>query len=524
MRLPPESRVGSTMLAKAPRSWTPAEAAHLLRRAGFGAAPSEISRVHALGREAAVDSMFMATDPEDAFPDPAWADPDQLRASLRDHFEKTRELRRQIDSAGEDAEPADGPAEQLRNLQRDLRQRSARQGFDIQRIWWKRILNTRAPLREKMTVFWHDHFATSLQKVRSPWLMLEQNHLFRQQAFGSFRELTHAIVTNPATMIYLDVQRSRKGRPNENFARELFELFTLGEGNYSESDVREAARAFTGYQYDRITGAVRHNRRQWDAGEKNLFGRTGTFAGKDVVDLLFRRDEPSEFISRKLWEYFVCENAPPAVVHALAEILRNHDHRVEPALRAIFLSREFYREEVIGSQIKSPVQFLAQLIRELESPDPPPFFFLTAQNQLGQVLYHPPNVAGWDHGKAWINTNTLLARYNLAGFIVTGSDASAKALDAPGMRGGAGSGVAARRSARRWNGPDYETLVPREMRGDPEAVVAHLVSRFALLDAPARARESFSAFATAKHRAILTNKEIGELCHLMLSTPYYQLC
>ncbi len=511
------------MLAKAEHPWTLAEAAHLIRRAGFGAHPRESERYHALGRETAVNSLFDACDPDGSFPDPEWAEPRTLAQVSRERQSQRRDLRRQSDQAGtSNPETAD----QIRALQRDIQRDLARQGINIQRLWWQRILNTNAPLREKMTLFWHDHFASSLQKVRQPALMLGQNHLFRQHAFGSFHALTRSVVTDPAMMLYLDLQTSRKGRPNENFARELFELFTLGEGHYSEEDVREAARAFTGYQLDRISGTIGHNRRQWDDGEKVIFGKSGRFTGADVVDLIFKRREPSRFICRKLWEFFVCDEPPESTVDQLAEILRTRDHRVEPVLRAIFLSRNFYQPEVIGNQIKSPVQFLAQMLHELEIKEPPAAFLLSAQNQLGQTLFQPPNVAGWDHGKAWINTNTLLARYNLAGFIATGSETSARTLATPGMRGGGGTmmGNAARRSARNWDGPDYDAIVPREIRENPAAVVDRLIDRLGLHAAPPRARESFIEFATEKHGVILTNKEVGEICHLMLSTPYYQLC
>jgi len=512
------------MLAKAEHSWTLAEAAHLIRRAGFGAAPVEIKRIHALGREAAVDWLLEATDADDAFPHPEWADTESLRETARQRFARRREIRNaQANLDASDERGAARLAQELRTLQRETQRDLIAQGMDIQRLWWRRILTTQSPLREKMTLFWHDHFATSLQKVRQPALMLRQNELFRQHAFGSFHQLTRKIVTDPAMMIYLDVQNSRRGRPNENFAREVFELFTLGEGHYSEEDIRATARAFTGYRLDRVTGRVTHSRRQWDDGEKNLFGKSGRFNGTDVIDLVFDLDQPSRFISRKLWEFFACEDPPDSTVDAMAELLRANDHRIGPVLRAMFLSRDFYQPEVIGNQIKSPVQFLAQLLHELEIAEPPRGFLINAQGQLGQALYNPPNVAGWDHGKAWINTNTLLARYNLAGFIATGTETSARALAAPGMRGGGNMENAARRNARQWSGPDYTTLVPRQLRRDPNGVVDHLMNRFGLAAAPPRVRESFIEFATANQGTTFTNKEAGILCHLMLSTPYYQL-
>ncbi len=502
-----------------------AEAAHLLRRAGFGGPPEAVGKLHAMGREEAVESLIAAEDAADGYPAPGWASAEAARAEAQARAERRREINR----LASEADPADERAttrvaSERRRLQQEIQRTLRQNGADLQRRWWDRLLTTRAPLREKMTLFWHDHFATSLQKVRQPALMLRQNELLRRHAFGSFHELTREIVTDPAMMIFLDVQTSRRGRPNENFAREVFELFTLGEGHYTEEDVREAARAFTGYQLNRGNGRVTHNRRQWDAGEKLVFGETGRFTGTDVIDVVFRREQPSRFIARKLWEYFVYENPPEPAVEAMAAVLRENDHRIAPLLRVIFLSREFYQPEAMHSQIKSPVQFLVQLLHELDIKSPPAGFLLSAQQQLGQALYAPPNVAGWDHGKAWINTNTLLARYNLAGFIATGSETTAQALSAPARGGNNNAMAAARRTARQWDGPDYEIIAPRQLRETPEMLVDHLLGRFALDAAPPRARESFIEFATAKHGVIFTNKEVAELCHLMLSTPYYQLC
>ncbi len=513
------------MLPKATGSWTRAEAAHLMRRAGFGGNPGRIDRLHALGREGAVDHLLDASDPDGAFPAPAWADPAFHRERELAHAGRRRELRdaqRALDPADETAAAEIAAARQAQF--REIRRESTRNHAEMQRGWMLRMLATRAPLREKMTLFWHDHFATSLQKVREPYFMFLQNGMFRDHAFGSFHELTRAVVTDPAMMIFLDVQNSRRGRPNENFARELFELFTLGEGNYIEDDVREAARAFTGYRLDRAEARARHLRRQWDDGRKTVFGKTGRFDGPDIVDLVFQRPEPSRLLARKLWEFFACEHPPESAVDAMAEVLRANDHRVGPLLREIFLSREFYKPEVMGNQIKSPVQFIVQLLHELEVDDPPPGFLPAAQQQLGQVLFAPPNVAGWDHGKAWINTHTLLARYNLAGFIATGTEETARSLAAPGVRRAGGMAANPRRSARRWNGPDYRSLVPRDSRGDPQALVDLLMRRFGLERAPARAREAFVEFAEASQGGIPDNEEIGGLCHLMLSTPYYQLC
>jgi uncharacterized protein (DUF1800 family) len=359
--------------------------------------------------------------------------------------------------------------------------------------------------------------------------MIRQNDLFRRHAFGDFRQLTHAILRDPAMMLFLDTQTSKKGRPNENFAREVMELFTLGEGNYTEQDIREAARAFTGYQLNRRTGEVIHNRRQWDEGKKTVFGKTGNFDGDGVIDLLFEQPAAATCLPSKLWAYFVEDEPPAAVVKELGKTFRANGFRIEPVLREIFLSNAFYDPSVIRNQIKSPVQFLVQMCRELEIADLPSAYALDCGRQLGQVLFVPPNVAGWDWGRAWINTNTLLSRYNIAGAVTKG------AIDAPGtdprsdddmMMSGEERPMLARLikgSMKRWQGPDYEAIAPRPLREDPEKLVDSLIARFFGGDLGKKQRAAFVDYAVAKKGAVFTNHEVAELCHLMMSTPHYQL-
>ena len=491
------------------------EAAHLLNRAGFGGSPAEIRALHALGRVKAVDSLLASADDSAAFPLPAWANEEQALADMRGRIEQRREVQKAL--RGKSPEEAE---KIRREVFKKFQQDNRRHALEAQGWWFRRMLATKAPLREKMTLFWHDHFATSIQKVKQPVLMLNQNELFRRHAFGSFKDLTQAILMDPAMMLYLDTQNSRKGKPNENFAREVMELFTLGEGNYTEQDIREAARAITGYQLNRFTGKVTHNRRQWDESPKTIFGKTGPFTGADVINIIFEKDQPARFMARKLWEFFVYENPPDAAIDALAGTLRKADWQTAPLLREIFLSREFYAEPSIRTQIKAPVQFIIQLLKQLEITEPPSGFPITAQQQLGQILFMPPNVAGWDWGQAWINTNTLLTRYNLAGFLTKGAGTGDKTMD-----GGKTKGMPmAKLAGRRWIGPNYGKIAPRPLRENPEKLVDALVFRFFQGPVPDMARSSFIEYATAKKGVIFTDKETAELCHLMLSTPYYQLC
>ncbi len=504
------------MLPRADESWTLHEAAHLLNRAGFGGSPDEIRALHALGRRQAVESLVAPAESVDAIPPPAWAEKEQAVANMLRRAEDRRALMQE--------NPGANPEElerKRREFGRRLQIESRRQALEGQGWWFRRMLTSGAPLREKMTLFWHDHFACSIQKVRSSELMMNQNRLFRQHALGNFRELTHQVLMDPAMMEYLDLRGSRKGSPNENFAREFFELFTLGEGNYTEQDVREAARAFTGYLMDRRTMHSFHSRRLWDETPKTILGKTGPFNGSDVIGLILDNPASARFIARKIWEFFVYERPSDAAITALAGVLIKADHGIAPLLREIFLSREFYAESSMRTQIKCPVQFLVQMLKQLEITTPPEAFPLIGQQQLGQSLFMPPNVAGWDWGQAWINTNTLLSRYNLAGFLTKGSEENGirtERIRTPGMA------PAPRAMDTGWTGPDYGKIAPRPLRENPPELVDSLVFRFFQGPVPDKARQSFVDYATAKKGVIFTDKETAELCHLMLSTPYYQLC
>ena len=504
------------MLPKAENSWTIFEAAHLLNRAGFGGSPKDVRDLHALGRERAVDSLIQPTEALDAFPIPTWAGEEQALADVRTAIEKRRTLQSTIrEMSAEDAENA------KREAGKDMQQENRQRGLEAQSWWFLRMLKTRAPLREKLTLFWHDHFATSIQKVKEPVLLVQQNELFRKQAFGSFKELTQDVLLDPAMVLYLDTESSKKGHPNENFAREVMELFTLGEGNYTEQDVSEAARAFTGYQFNRRNGKVLHNTRQWDPGDKTIFGKTGAYSGKEAIGLIFQKPQAARFMANKLWEFFVYEKPSKAALDLLTESFVKSDLRVGPLLREIFLSQEFYSESAIRSQVKCPIQFMVQILKQLEISDPPTAFPLAAQQQLGQVLFMPPNVAGWDWGQAWINTNTLFTRYNLAGFITTSSNSNSLVPNNDAMKA-KGKGPA-KRMARSWKGPDYEKIAPRPLREKPTDLVDSLVFRFFQSPVPEKARKSFLEYAIQKKGAVFTDHETAELCHLMLSTPYYQL-
>jgi uncharacterized protein (DUF1800 family) len=505
------------MLPQATAPWTIFEAAHLLNRAGFSGSPDEIKAFYALGRHAAVNSLLLPIEPIDAFPPPAWSIDVQAIADLQARVA----LYKGMLNNNQNLTPEQADQEK-RQKRKEMRKVDHQRISEAQAWWFHRMLVTRAPLREKMTLFWHDHFATSLQKVKQPYFLMKQNELFRRNAFGSFKTLTQDILLDPAMVLYLDTGSSKKGKPNENFAREVMELFTLGEGNYTEQDVHEAARAFTGYQLNRKTGTVTHNKRNWDETNKTFFGKTGPFDGKDIINLIFTKKEAARLMTRKLWEFYVYDKPSDGTINALSDNFQKNDFNIKPLLREIFLSKEFYSEKSIRSEIKCPIQYTIALLKQLEIANPPRGFPITAEAQLGQVLFMPPNVAGWDWGQAWINTNTLLTRYNLAGFITKGSGASQNMMGnsrikIPGMAAGP------KMMGSHWNGPDYAKITPLPIRSTSKELVDSLIFRFFQDPVPTKARASFIQYADEKKGPISTDSEVAELCHLMLSTPYYQL-
>ncbi|MDB5802453.1 MAG: hypothetical protein JWL63_3392 [Rhodocyclales bacterium] len=359
-----------------------ADAFHLLGRTGFTPNPDEIGLYAALPREAAVDRILAGVGTRAVTPYPESV----------------------IDEAG--SQQVRLSEAQRRDFVADQRFRT----YDLRAWWLSEMLQTPSPLTERMTLFWHNHFVSSEQKVRLVSLMRDQNQLFRENALGNFAKLLHAASKDPAMVIYLDAASNRKERPNENFAREVMELFTLGEGHYSEQDIKEAARAFTGWSVERRDGRFVYRRALHDDGEKTIFGKTGRFDGDDVLDLLLARRETSEFLVAKLWREFVSPQIDRGEVERIAKILRDEHYEMKPALQALFLSKAFWDADNRAALVKSPVELVVGSLRALQITVPDPSPFIRTLRVLGQDLFAPPNVKGWPGNDVWINASTLLER------------------------------------------------------------------------------------------------------------------
>jgi hypothetical protein len=401
--------------------WSYERAAHLLERAGFGGAPEEIARLVKMTPQQAVNYLtdYEAIDVSGLPPfEESGIYPNghkfkDLGSAAREAFATGKAFG--VNARQEGALPFQpGINEFYTLLWSDF--------GEIRRVaqWWaERMLATPRPLQEKLTLFWHGHFATSQEKVHRHQKMLGLIETLRQKANGNFRDILIAMAQDPAMLIWLDNKDNVKGRPNENFAREVMELFTMGEGQgYTEKDIREMARAFTGWTMTRDDtvqdeGKFIDDKSKHDDGVKTFLGQTGNFNGYDAIDIILKQPATPRFITKKIYRYFVREEITPELNDRLAKVLLDAKYDFRPLLKTVFLSRDFYSEPSYATQIKSPVHLLVSTYRKLglkTIPGYPDFNETTAA--LGQTLLLPPNVAGWAGGRTWINPATLLARGN----------------------------------------------------------------------------------------------------------------
>jgi uncharacterized protein (DUF1800 family) len=377
------------------------------------------------------------------------------------------------------------------------------------RAWWLYVLlNSPHPLQEKLTLFWHNHFATSNAKVNNIAFMWQQNELMRRHALGSFRTMLQEMSKDPAMMLWLDTILSKRGQPNENYAREVMELFSLGRGNYTETDIREAARAFTGWE---IKEEKYHfNRGQFDATPKTVFGKTGNFSGEDIVNLCLDKPACARFLVRKLFRYFISERLmpEPELLEPLAEKLRQHDYKIAVVVETMLRSNLFFSEHAYRNRIKSPVDFAIGTVHQLEGKVSTVNLALALDN-LGQRLFAPPSVKGWDGGETWLNSTTLLLRQNLALALTSAED---------------------NRFGRRCD--PAHVVRKYHVAEDDEALVAFCTQLFLQDDLPDESRQRLLDYTKESRRRPyppfwsqedVVSHRYRALCYLVLTQPEYQL-
>jgi uncharacterized protein (DUF1800 family) len=290
------------------------------------------------------------------------------------------------------------------------------------KAWWLyRMLFSPDPLTERLTLLWHNHFATSNRKVQDLALMREQNELFRKHARANFGDLLRSVVKHPAMLVWLDADANRKGHPNENLARELLELFTLGIGHYTEADVRDAARALTGWAV--VDGRFGFRETRHDVEDKTILGRTAQLNGDALVELLLEHPTTAERLASRMCGLYFGESVlNDAEIHALADGLRENNLNIGWAVETVLRSHAFYAEANLRTRVAGPVEWIVGAVRALECTDPPPSTLLLAEwtTRMGQDLFYPPNVGGWNEGRTWLNSHGILARANFAAALVDG--------------------------------------------------------------------------------------------------------
>ena len=393
--------------------WNETTAKHLLERAGFGANPAEVATYGKLKPRDAVNILLGVK--EDTRPDTEFVHSGIFEKGI-DPFPSSRPATTELAKKNGEALGIK-VNESPRPMQAVVNQffywlRASRLETDRVAYWWAdKMLNSRSPVQDKMALFWHGHFAVNEDKVRDYRKMYKQLLLFYRHGLGNFRELMIEVAQDPAMLAFLDAGVNVKGSPNENFAREIMELFTMGPGNYEETDIREGARAFTGWNFKSLDFQI--NSDDHDDGEKNFLGRTGNFDGIDIIDIILEQDATAEFVATKIYRFFVNENVAESLQKKLGDSFRSKDYEIKPFIEMILLSKDFYANENRASRIKSPVEFVVSTYKKLgltQVPGSPDFNLVTGA--LGQRLMHPPTVAGWSYGKSWITPSLLIERGN----------------------------------------------------------------------------------------------------------------
>jgi uncharacterized protein (DUF1800 family) len=404
-----------------------AQARHLLLRAGFGGTDEQIRTLADWGPEAAVDHLLNYEDI------PAESDPRTAFDAniIRPRSAGERAEYRRAQQAGDENVLA-----KFRSMRQTAQRADRNQMRQIQRWWITRMIQTPRPFEEKMTLFWHGHFATSFRGIEDSYHMYSQNRMLRSNAIGNFADLLRGIVRDPAMLKYLNNNQNRKLSPNENLARELMELFSLGEGNYSERDIKDGAKALTGFTFQ--DDAFVYNKGVHDNNTKRILGKAGNFDADGFVNAILFSNACAPFICAKIYKFFAAdiptdtkelEGPSRTVVRNMSNMLQQQRYELKPVIRRLLLSRHFYDPSVMGNKIKSPLELVVGSIRTLNVPARNTTLLADAMDKMGQSVFLPPSVKGWDGGRSWINTSTLFVRQNTLVYLLTGRQTNRRFVD-----------------------------------------------------------------------------------------------
>jgi uncharacterized protein (DUF1800 family) len=317
----------------------------------------------------------------------------------------------------------------MQRLTQDQKKQFRKQSVDdlknLNLTWFEEMISSEAQMREKMSLFWHGHFAC---RVINIYFQQQLLNIIRENALGNFGDLLREVSKSPAMLSFLNNQQNKKQHPNENFAREVMELFTMGRGNYTEQDVREGARAFTGWGFN-LRGEFIDRPFQHDNGNKTFLGKTGNFNGDDIIDILLEQKHTAKFISQKLYRYFVNDTPDAEKIELLANNFYQSNYDIKKLLNDIYTSDWFYDDKNIGTHIKSPVELIVGIRRLVPMELGRPGVQLLFQRALGQILFYPPNVAGWPGGKNWIDSSALMLRMRIPQILTDADDFAVKPKD-----------------------------------------------------------------------------------------------
>lgn len=353
---------------------------HLLWRAGFGIGLSQVSDLKKMNRKELLKELF-----------------------TEDHSQT-------IEYTAADIEAEDYTAAKANaDMRSQIQKTNQRQNQELNLNFLEKMVNSKNQLQEKMAFFWHGHFAT---RLNNPKFNKHQLNIIRKHALGNFRELLFEVSKSPAMLSFLNNQQNKKGHPNENFAREVMELFTMGIGNYTEKDIREAARAFTGWGFDKEANFIERTK-QHDEDTKTFLGKTGNFTGDDVLNIILEQKTTAKFITAKIYKFFVNEKPDETIINELSDSFYHSNYDIKKLMRKIFESDWFYDKKNIGNRIKSPTELMVGMMRLLPMTIQNPENLIVYQKLLGQMLLYPPNVAGWPSGKSWIDSSSLMLRLQI---------------------------------------------------------------------------------------------------------------
>lgn len=369
---------------------------HLYSRAGFGISYKDLQKLSRKNYEKVVDTLLKAQKEQDDI-------------MLIDSAASKQQMLMQ---AGLYAKK-DLTDEEKKQRQEIVKMQNER-SRDLNIAWVEKMINTSTPLREKMTLFWHGHFAC---RSNNPMFAQQLNNIQRANGLGSFKTLLVEVSKSPAMLQYLNNQQNRKGKPNENFARELMELFTLGRGNYTEQDIKESARSFTGWMYDK-DGSFIFRPNLHDAQPKTFFGKTGNFDGENIIDIILEKPQTALFIAQKVYKFFVNDVPNELHIKDLADTFFKSGYDISAMMKKMFTADWFQSPENVGTKIKSPAEFLVGLSREFYVTYNKPQVLIQLQSSLGQYLFNPPNVAGWPGGQNWIDSSSLMLRMRIPSLVL----------------------------------------------------------------------------------------------------------